>query len=75
MSRQTRKQPKVRVNLDLSPALKDRLKLLREQTEADSMSEVIRRALILYEYLWENRTEEGLGIVRRSDNRELLVLL
>ncbi|NIN67546.1 MAG: ribbon-helix-helix protein, CopG family, partial [Anaerolineae bacterium] len=39
----------VRLNLDLPPGSKARLERLRDSTEADSMSEAIRRALALYD--------------------------
>jgi len=49
MSRPKRAQPKVRLNLDLTPAAKARLVMLKERLDADSFSEVIRRALELLE--------------------------
>jgi hypothetical protein len=40
-----------RLNLELSQAVRDRIEELRDQTGADSMTEVIRNALAVYEFL------------------------
>lgn len=45
------KAQKTRLAVDVPPAVKERLERLRVQTEADSMSEVVRRALAVYELL------------------------
>ncbi len=42
---------RTRLNLAISPEVKARLENLQERTEADSMTEVIRRALAVYERL------------------------
>lgn len=73
MSRPARKTAKVRLNLDMSPDMKDRLESLREKTAADSMSEVIRRAVTCYDYLVMNK---GVVVVRDVDGvkREVVIL-
>lgn len=47
--------PKVRLNLDVSVAFRERLERVRVAAEADTMTEVLRRALIAYEALLENK--------------------
>ena len=44
-------EKKVRVQIDLAPQSYDRLKRLKEVTEASSYTDVLRDALRLYEYL------------------------
>lgn len=50
MARTATKAPnKVRLNLEVSPQVRERLLKLKELADADSMSETIRRALTVYE--------------------------
>lgn len=42
---------KVRLNLDLPPPVRERLEELRTQTNAESLAEVVRRALAVYDVL------------------------
>lgn len=42
---------KVRLNLDLAPEVRVRLEELQMKTSADSLSEVVRRALAVYDVL------------------------
>ena len=53
MAREARNEARVRLNLDLSERTREQLEDLRKMTNADSMSEVIRRALCIYDYLWQ----------------------
>ncbi len=41
--------PKIRLNLDITEQVRDRLLKLQQKSEASSFVEVIRRALALYE--------------------------
>lgn len=50
---------KERLNLDLHPAVKEQLVQLRERSGADSMSEVVRRALALYDLLLTETKDRG----------------
>lgn len=70
MPRQARKQAKVRLNLDLPEEVKERLEVIREQTHADSMSEVIRRALAVYDFLSIEKLNGATLIVRGADGSE-----
>jgi hypothetical protein len=42
-------QAKVRINMDVEGTTKERMDRLRDKIEATSYSEVVRRALILFE--------------------------
>lgn len=67
--------PKKRLNIELPLAARERLERLMIDTEADSMTEVIRRALLLYEELHHARVE-GARLVLRTGHveREILIL-
>ena len=66
--------PKRRLNIELAARSRERLEKLRVTTEADSMTEVIRRALILYEELHQARTDGAAILLRFGDiERELII--
>ena len=67
-------ETKVRLDLNISERLRARLLRLRTETEADSLTEVIRRAVAAYEVLVAVR-DNGRIILRAKDGteRELLV--
>ena len=70
MPRLARKQAKVRLNLDMPEKTREQLEGLRERTDADSLSEVVRRALAVYDFLWERKAAGSVTIVRSSDGSE-----
>lgn len=45
---------KVRLNLDMAPSVKKKMESLRDRLSADSLSEVVRRAIIAYEIELDN---------------------
>jgi len=48
---------------------------LRDRTGADTFAEVIRRALAVYEFLWEQKSTGSKLIIKDDDgDRELLLL-
>ena len=55
--------------------MRDRLERLRNETDADSLTEVIRRALAVYELLWQYSNAGAQTIVRQPDGSERHVLL
>ena len=57
MPRIAKNRPTSRLNLELSQAVRDRLETLRDEVDADSITEVIRRALALYDHVWTKRRE------------------
>ncbi|WP_269764923.1 ribbon-helix-helix protein, CopG family [Burkholderia ubonensis] len=63
--RPARKQPKVRLNLDMSVQVKEQIEALRDRMHADSMSEVIRRALAVCDFVMTQQ-EQGATVVLRS---------
>jgi Arc/MetJ-type ribon-helix-helix transcriptional regulator len=69
------KRPKVRLNLDISPEAKEQIEGLRERTHSDSMSEVVRRALAVYDFLWTQKDDGATTIVRFTDGSETLLPL
>ncbi len=73
MPRQAPKTEKVRLNLEVHPAVRDRLERLRDVSGADTLTEVVRRALAVYEVLLER--EARAEIILRSPNGEAKVVL
>jgi hypothetical protein len=67
MSRIARKTPTVRLNLEMHEEVRQRLERLRDETHADTLAEVVRRALSLYDLLWKRQSEGGELIVRRGE--------
>jgi len=62
-----------RLTLDLTDATRNRLILLREKTDAPSLTEVVRKAIAVYAAI----TEEGVKVVKRNPDgteRELVIL-
>tara|TARA_R110002095_G_scaffold171233_2_gene148802 strand:- start:178 stop:420 length:243 start_codon:yes stop_codon:yes gene_type:complete len=61
---------KVRINLELPGKLRERIEHVKELSEAESVSEVLRWSLAVYEYLW---TEKEIGsevIIRKKNGKE-----
>jgi len=76
MSRAARKEPWTRMNLDMPVKAKSKLEDLRDLTHADSMSEVIRKALAVYDFLWHEKAKGASTFIRSRDGNEReLVLL
>ncbi len=57
-----------RVQFEMQPESIDRLKALRDRTEAASYAEVVRRALQLYEYVIEE-ADKGSELSIRSEEK------
>lgn len=67
--------PKVRLNLELTPTVRARLDELQTLGEHDSLTEVVRRALALYDVaLVETKTNGGKMFVRRPDGSEVEIV-
>ena len=60
-------KPKVRLNLDLSPRVKDQLSTLLERTDAASLVEVICRAVAVYDMLLDHEATDGKIILENVD--------
>lgn len=65
----------VRLNLVLSQRVKDQIEKVKEATDADSMSEVIRRALAVYDLLCEESAHGAVPVVKYKDGRERELIL
>jgi hypothetical protein len=70
MVRPTRDISKIRLNLDMAPEVKVRIEQLRDQIYADSMGEVIRRALAVYDFFLEEQAAGNTILSRRKNGTE-----
>lgn len=61
------REPKVRLNLDIPVATRERLERLQAMTGAETMTEVVRRTLVAYEDILK---ADGEVIIREEDGRE-----
>lgn len=66
----TKANDRIRLSLDVSPKVREQLNLLEEKTEAGSITEVIRRALALYDLVVEHQDEGGKLIFRNSGGQD-----
>lgn len=65
----------VRINLEVAPAVRDRLERLRGDTGAESLTEVIRRALAVYETLTMISNGRATIVVRDAKGGEVPLIL
>ncbi len=70
-------QKRKRLSLDLTPQVKLRIEKLRDSTNAESITEVIRRSLATYELLCDAQANGKSIVVRDSDgsNEQTVLLL
>ena len=68
------RREKIRFNLELTPAVSDRLDYLVETSGAHSRTEVVRRALSLYDILLSRVSPETTLLLRYPDGREEVLL-
>lgn len=59
-----------RLSLDVSQTIKDQLSVLVTRTEAGSITEVIQRALALYDLVTEHQAEGGKLVFRHADGEQ-----
>lgn len=71
MPRPPSTEPRVRLNLEIPIQVRERIDRIKGLIEADSSTEVIRRAVSLYELLL---TLKGQVVIRLPDGREQDVL-
>lgn len=74
MARKARQEPKVRLSLEVAPSVRERLDTLRDLTEADTLSEVVRHALVVYETLKTHSLAGGEVILRTGTDEKKLLL-
>lgn len=76
MPRPASNDAKVRLNLEIPKRVRDRLERVQGMSEADSLTEVIRRALIVYDALLTTVHEDGGKIIiRYPDGKENELML
>lgn len=64
-----------RLNLRLSPDEEKKLKTIMKMSEADNMSDVIRRSIVVYEHLWNAKAAGADVIIRDDKGNELELFL
>jgi hypothetical protein len=77
MARTAKKEPTRRLTIDLTEPARERLEQLRATAEADTLTEVVRRALAVYEKLWSVQKRTGQVVIRGENgepDRELVLL-
>ena len=73
MPRPPSTEPRVRLNLEISVQVRERIDRIKVLTEADSTTEVVRRSLSVYETLLN--LETGRLILRLPDGTEKDLIL
>lgn len=67
MGRNKKTEETVRLNLRITRELREQLEDLKLRSEADSMTETVRRALKLYDTILEAQANGGTACVKRPD--------
>lgn len=67
MGRPANAEPTVRLNLEIAKRVRDRLERLKHTSGADSLTEVIRRALTVYDVLLQVGEEGSKLVVHHRD--------
>ena len=75
MPRPKQEQEKRKLTLELSLPVRERLTSLQQRSEADSLTEVIRRSLALYDLLLAARENGEEIIIRSRDGEKKLALV
>lgn len=75
MPRPPSREARVRLNLDLPVSVRERMDRVREMSEADTISEVIRRSLAVYEALLDMAHDGAKVVTRGRDGTEEVVLM
>jgi hypothetical protein len=59
----------------MSEAVRKNLEQLRDQTDADTFAEVIRKGLAVYEFVWNVHQDGSRFVVRDKDGQEREIVL
>ncbi len=70
MARLKSRIKKVRLVLEISPKIREKLDLIISRIEANSMSDVFRRALAIYEVIIEHHLSGGKIILKTKEGSE-----
>ncbi len=57
MPRIARNKVTKRLNLEMSEQVRKRLERLRDETDADSLAEVFRTAIAVYDFVWDQKRQ------------------
>lgn len=71
MPRPLNKEPRVRLNLAVSPTVKKRLEDLQDRTDADSLTEVVRNALLAYDRIVWLEEQSYKLMIKGADGEDL----
>lgn len=66
---------RVRLNLTVTPKVRDRLERLRKSSDSETLTEVVRRALTVYEETLSVRQAGGRVVFEHADGRTESVLI
>lgn len=61
---------KVRLSLELPEKLRKRIDDVKDLSEAESISEVLRWSLAVYEYLWLEKGKGSEIVIRKKNGKE-----
>ena len=75
MARPAKNHPTSRLNLEMGESARQKLETLRDQTQANSLTEVVQRALAVYEYLHAEKKKGNTLVVKNQDGAEKEVVL
>lgn len=75
MPRPPSKEPKIRVNLELPERTRERIDRLQHLSEAETMTEVIRKAVAVYDALFTTIRSGGKVVLRSADGVERELVL
>ncbi len=70
MEKPAKKNERIRLNLAITPEVQDRLTRLQELSGSESTTEVIRRALAVYDLLLTHIEQGGKVILRHEGGEE-----
>ena len=74
MATAKKKRPAIRMNLEMSQRVRDKLERLSEETDL-SLSEVVRKSLAIYDLLWKETQAGGSIIIRTDENEKEVVIV
>jgi hypothetical protein len=75
MPRLPKDNPTSRLNLEMSEETRRRLELLRKATNSDSLAEVVRKALKVYDFLWHESAGGNQVVVKGPEGDKQLILM
>lgn len=75
MPRTASKRAKTRLNIEVTHAVRERMNRLLDLSESETLTEVIRRSLAVYETLLQQRADGAETIVRTKDGQERVLMI